>query len=157
MLEWGYRVGNIIRFGSALGRIAEFGRRFRIDEDMPSIWGHRFLGHEGEWGCYAYGRVLTDEELARYEAAVAAEEDRHRRRAEATRRIRELETWAEKTGEYLQGDHRVFGDSARQFLDTFNIYGGGEVWVILDDVIWFVRNNGMDGDNWARNCKANLQ
>ena len=33
----------------------------------------------------------------------------------------------------------------------FNIYGGGEKWVITNDAIWHLRNNGADGDDWSYN------
>lgn len=35
----------------------------------------------------------------------------------------------------------------------FNIYGGGQSWVIDKEgnKIWFIRNNGRDGDNWGLN------
>jgi len=36
-------------------------------------------------------------------------------------------------------------------LSTFNIYGGGERIIIGDDKIWYVQNNGADGDDWSRN------
>lgn len=36
-------------------------------------------------------------------------------------------------------------------LDTSNIYGGGDWFVIGDDAIWYVQNNGMDGDDWSHN------
>ena len=36
-------------------------------------------------------------------------------------------------------------------VDTFNIYGGGERIIIGDDKIWYVQNNGADGDDWSRN------
>jgi len=38
-----------------------------------------------------------------------------------------------------------------RILDTRNIYGGGSWWVIGTDKIWYIQNNGMDGDNWAYN------
>jgi hypothetical protein len=38
-----------------------------------------------------------------------------------------------------------------RLLDTQDIYGGGSWWVIQRDTIWFVRNNGADGDNWSWN------
>ena len=40
-----------------------------------------------------------------------------------------------------------------RILDTRTVYGGGD-WFVLDqagDRIWYVRNNGMDGDNWSYN------
>lgn len=39
----------------------------------------------------------------------------------------------------------------RVILDTQNIYGGGDWFVIGDQEIWYVKNNGMDGDNWSYN------
>ena len=36
-------------------------------------------------------------------------------------------------------------------LDTQNIYGGGDWFVIGTDCLWYVKNNGMDGDNWSYN------
>lgn len=38
-----------------------------------------------------------------------------------------------------------------RLADTQNIYGGGSWFVITPDKIWFVRNNGADGDNWSQN------
>ena len=37
--------------------------------------------------------------------------------------------------------------------DTQNIYGGGDWFVASSDqkTIWYVRNNGADGDNWSHN------
>lgn len=35
--------------------------------------------------------------------------------------------------------------------DTMNIYGGGEMIIASDGLVWYVLNNGMDGDNWGRN------
>ncbi len=32
-----------------------------------------------------------------------------------------------------------------------NIYGGGEWWIIQDKWIWYIQNNGHDGDYWSRN------
>ena len=33
----------------------------------------------------------------------------------------------------------------------FDIYGNGRKWVIQQDKIWQITNNGMDGDNWGLN------
>jgi hypothetical protein len=35
--------------------------------------------------------------------------------------------------------------------DTQNLYGGGDWFVVGSDWIWYVQNNGMDGDDWAVN------
>jgi len=36
-------------------------------------------------------------------------------------------------------------------LNTQNIYGGGDWFVIGADCLWYVQNNGADGDNWSYN------
>lgn len=38
-----------------------------------------------------------------------------------------------------------------RILDTQNIYGGGGWWIIGTDKIWYIQNNGADGDNWSAN------
>lgn len=38
-----------------------------------------------------------------------------------------------------------------RLLDTQTLYGCGDWWVIRPDAIWYVRNNGADGDNWEWN------
>lgn len=53
-----------------------------------------------------------------------------------------------KTGEYPKGNNFIEG---QKILDTQNIYGGGDWFVIAKDHIWYVKNNGMDGDDWSRN------
>ena len=35
--------------------------------------------------------------------------------------------------------------------DTFNMYGSGERIVLDGDYVWYIRNNGMDGDAWDQN------
>lgn len=32
-----------------------------------------------------------------------------------------------------------------------DLYGSGQWWVIQPNYIWFIKNNGMDGDNWSLN------
>jgi hypothetical protein len=39
----------------------------------------------------------------------------------------------------------------RTVLNTQNIYGGGDWFVLGEKEIWYVKNNGMDGDNWSYN------
>lgn len=74
-------------------------------------------------------------------------------RAAAERRAKyEQHFWAFRDrfrdAEYPAGWHEVQG---RVILDTWNIHGGGEQ--IVDDgiYVWFIQNNGMDGDDWSRN------
>ena len=41
-----------------------------------------------------------------------------------------------------------------QVLGTANIYGGGDWFVVGPEWVWYVRNNGMDGDDWRSNNVA---
>lgn len=41
--------------------------------------------------------------------------------------------------------------NGKAILDTANIYGGGDWWVIEPDYVWYVKNNGGDGDSWDLN------
>jgi len=46
---------------------------------------------------------------------------------------------------------RVEGEKIQNPLNPENPWGGGEWWVIQESWIWYVRNNGFDGDNWSVN------
>jgi hypothetical protein len=91
-------------------------------------------------------RLATDEESA----PLRAEEQKRTNRQIAKKRIAEIAETIRTTGEYPQeveiaeGEEIVIDDSSR-------IYGGGDWFVIGTDYIWYVRNNGMDGDNWGNN------
>jgi hypothetical protein len=66
-------------------------------------------------------------------------------------RASQIADYIRSTGEYPAGDHLPEGD---RMLDTQNIYGGGDWFVVGQKYIWYVQNNGMDGDNWSRNNVA---
>lgn len=70
------------------------------------------------------------------------------RKESAAKRLAEIEDKIARDGEHPDGDHSVDGEILR---DNFTIYGGGSRLVIADEWIWYVQNNGMDGDNWAHN------
>lgn len=77
--------------------------------------------------------------------------ERERKAAEKRAAKNELEkVIAEimETGERPEGMDSPEGEI---LLDTFNIYGGGERLIVEPEYIWYVRNNGMDGDNWGLN------
>ena len=46
---------------------------------------------------------------------------------------------------------KIDGEKIQNPLNPENPWGGGEWWVIQGDWIWYVRNNGFDGDNWNAN------
>lgn len=96
--------------------------------------------------CYsAVCREATPEEAAPY---IAKLEAARKRRAAQTRvekikwDIRECGTMPEASDDNARGE-RLF--------DTQNIYGGGDWFVVNETELWYVQNNGMDGDCWARN------
>jgi len=59
----------------------------------------------------------------------------------------------EEAAEFMKGHEkmRVEGEKIQHPTRPENIYGGGEWWVIQENWIWHIRNNGHDGDNWSAN------
>lgn len=112
------------------------------------------------WSHTARCTPATDEESAPLRGAKQAEADRKAaktRAQEIARMIRESgeRPQTEPVGPNDKGyreDYRpglvLEGD---KILDTQNAYGGGEWFVISPDGIWYVQNNGGDGDMWDVN------
>ena len=89
-------------------------------------------------------REATEEESKKLREKI--ENDKKVRKAKL--RVEEIENIIVKKGEFPKGDFNLDGD---KLFNTQNIYGGGKWFVIDKDYIWFVRNNGMDGDDWSKN------
>lgn len=85
-------------------------------------------------------------------AEVKADQDAAQREAE---RQAKMDDWKRRLAQIIMRDGtRPDGDNNPQgerLLDTQDIYGGGDWFVMADDRIWYVKNNGMDGDNWSYN------
>jgi hypothetical protein len=124
------------------------GKEFRIDEDSASVYGHHLLGHEGDRGAYWYYRDATPEEVAQLEASEAARDEAVRERQEREKIKSGIEKRITEAGERPDGMNAPEG---RRLLSTANIYGGGDWFVVGPDWIWYVRNNGADGDDWSQN------
>lgn len=127
------------------------GNSFSINEDHPSVFGSHLLGHEGERGAYAYYRSATDQEAARY-AELKAQDDAAADRAHT--RMAALESAKNEiisNGEAPAGINSPVGEV---IADSQTIYGSGDWFVISRDYIWYVKNNGADGDNWSANNVA---
>lgn len=127
------------------------GKSFFINADHPSYFGHHLLGHEEEPGAYVYYRSATDEEALQY-----AEKKKLEEAAAAQNRRREAALESAKSeimrlGDRPEGIHYPAGEVLN---NSQNIYGGGDWFVISSDYIWYVRNNGADGDAWSRNNVA---
>lgn len=105
------------------------------------------VGDESGYVYWAQCREATPEEIA---IAHQAEEDA-RRREEARRRVRQIKEDIVNHGERPAKAGAVRGEV---LFDTQDIYGGGDWFVIQPEAIWYVRNNGADGDDWSRNNVA---
>jgi hypothetical protein len=131
------RYGKVIVFEST-------GKPFRIDEGAPSLHGSHLLGHEGDYGRYYYYRDATPEEIAQVEQREAEAQAKQ----EATKQIAAIKADIKARGERPEGMNAPEGE---RVYDTQNIYGGGDWFVVGPEWIWYIQNNGMDGDNWAAN------
>jgi len=138
----------------------------RSEEDMEGLCdfgGERFRG----WAVGS-GKVekILREEAERRATAIEREEaeilmsrdkkaDEDRRRAKEEReRLERVVAEVREAFEYAKVPHgmnSIEGERIDNPLDPQNIYGGGEWFVIQKNKIWYVKNNGMDGDDWSRN------
>lgn len=99
-------------------------------EEALGITGDRTIAAQRE----AAKRRREDPALARKRAIV--------------QRVKEIGEQIRKTGEKPAGTCSPEGD---RLFDTQDIYGGGDWYVIGPEYLWYVQNNGMDGDNWSYN------
>lgn len=139
-------IGTTVKFRDGWATVESHGKMFRADEDTASLGGP--VGIEGEWVRYAYLRTATAEEIAVAEASEAKrleESEQKRLRREA---VSEAVTVIMETGERPDGWHEPEGEMIGRGPTA---YGTGDWFVIGVDDIWYVRNNGMDGDDWSRN------
>lgn len=133
-------------------------------------YGYRWLKYDEEdydvfnrsgWYLFSHdGRQVTvDRAFAEIERGVdavardiAAEIERERRHRELRREIdsskSEIAAHIRRHGTMPTGMNTPSGDVV---LDTQDVYGGGDWFVVGAGRIWYVQNNGGDGDNWSRN------
>jgi hypothetical protein len=124
------------------------GKSFRISEDHPSFEGAHLLGYEGDYGCYCYYREATREETSTLEAQEAEVQARAEAEKARNQAVDAIKSKIIEHGECPDGLHDVDGE---RLIDTQNLYGGGSWFMITATHIWYIRNNGMDGDNWSLN------
>jgi len=112
------------------------------------------------WHLYASdGReVSVDRAFREIEIGVEATADEIRTAEEEALRVsaveKELKRIRNQTEQTIRDQGVRPADEQPQgqvVLDTRNIYGGGDWFVIDQDAIWYCQNNGMDGDNWSYN------
>jgi hypothetical protein len=124
------------------------GTQFKINENHPSIYGTHLLGHEGDTGAYYYYRQATDEEVKEYEKKNEEISKLQKEREKKLATKDSLQKLILSSGEIPGGTTIVEGEDV---INTFNIYGGGERIVRDNGYVWYIKNNGMDGDDWSRN------
>jgi len=147
------RIGQSIMAHGRIQIIESLGKTFYINEDMPSVYGSKFLGHEGESACYAYLRDPTNDEVRAYEEAqeialAAADAKRQARSAivGVDQEFSGVAEMPEKSGAFPVGE-TVYESGKRVAA-----YGGGTKWVHANDgSLWRLRGNGGDGDDWSAN------
>lgn len=119
--------------------IAEDGMSFGLNDDQ---------GYAGRLIC----RPATPEEAAKLEADEAEKKARgkaHDRRLELACTIMQPSNYVDPIA-----GHSVDLTSAELILYADRdviLYGGGSWFAITADAIWFIHNNGADGDDWVRN------
>lgn len=119
--------------------VVESNRRYIRDDGMS--FG---VGDESGYIYWARCRETTSEEAAPLKAQIAEAE----RKRQAVLELQTIKKRIQETGEYPDGQNNPEGD---RLFDTQNIYGGGDWFVVGPRWIWYVRNNGADGDNWSAN------
>lgn len=124
------------------------GRLWHCAGSSSSCWEH-WDSEDGAWHVAHLDEakcetLRAEAEKARAEkATVAAEKQDLRRELIA----------AITAGELPSRDECPVVEGER-LASTFDVYGGGDMFVVGETYIWYVRNNGMDGDDWSRNNAA---
>lgn len=102
------------------------------------------VGDESGYIYRADCREANADELTTYNAKKSAQ----KAKANAANRVKEIAKRIREQGEMPAGSNIVDGE---RLFDTQTIYGGGDWFVISPDAIWYVQNNGADGDDWSHN------
>lgn len=94
-------------------------------------------------------RPLSAEEASEAEHAMM-----EKRRQAARQRVRaHLASLVRENGTRPTGKqgHMLPWPKGEVLMDTRNIYGGGDAFVLGTTHVWYIRNNGADGDDWSQN------
>jgi hypothetical protein len=145
-------VGDLVRYGKAAMVVQDFGKEFRVDENMPSMHGSWLLGHEGERCAYAYLREATLDEAATLEADDAAERAEAAAVRERDAKLRALQDAIRSEGDYLPRQAMPTGTYLVKAPPGETIYGyGTDILRAEDGAIWLIEHRGADGDDWSSN------
>lgn len=135
-----FRVGEVLRWrDKGIVKVLSASKSYVREEGMS-------FGVGDEQG-YIYSAVVMP--ASESEAAPVLEAEAKRiLRADAVRELESIKKDIQERGERPPGEHSPEG---KRIFDTQDIYGGGDWFVVGTDTIWYVRNNGMDGDDWSLN------
>ncbi len=111
--------------------IRDDGMSFGVGEDSGHLYAAR-------------ARAATPEEVAPVQEALRCRD----RRDAGRQALQALADTVQHTGERPPGQNAPEGE---RWFDTQDLEGGGNWWIIGDTWIWYVLNNGMDGDDWSQN------
>jgi hypothetical protein len=134
-----YKPGQVVRHNDGWWTVVRASKRYYREDGMS--FG---VGDEKGYVYSATIRPATDAEAAPMiakAAEAAARKAQEVRRAEVAEQIKADGEWPEGMqvpGEEICSDRRT-------------IYGGGDWFVVGAEHIWYVQNNGADGDDWSRN------
>lgn len=133
-----YHAGQVIRHAKhGIITVLTASKRYIRDDGMS--FG---VGDESGYIYSATCRPATETEAA---PLLALEAEREKIAA-AKKRLGEIREHIQKTGERPTAEQ----PEGEKLMNTQTIYGGGDWWIIGNG-IWYVRNNGTDGDNWSGN------
>jgi len=136
-----YSVGEVFRErDKGLVKVLESSKRYYREDGMS--FG---VGDEQGYVYSARVRPATEEEskpILEKEQAQSNERDARANLHGIKTAIQKRENIA--PGEGLRPEGTVYHD-------TQTIYGGGDWFVVGPEYIWYVKNNGADGDNWGNN------
>lgn len=93
---------------------------------------------------YATCREATEEESAPLRAKIAEVQRKRAAQAELSKLAAHVRETGEQPPKWQSPEGEIL-------FDTQTIYGGGDWWVVGSEEIWYVQNNGGDGDCWAVN------
>ena len=105
------------------------------------------VGDESGYLYQASCREATPEEAAPLKEKKRKIEEK---KAAATE-LEEIKTTIKKNGERPVGNYILDGEVVCEQGQHTKIFGGGSWFVIEKNVIWYIENNGGDGDNWELN------
>jgi hypothetical protein len=112
-----------------------------IKEDGLSVGVGDEQGHIYTYHC----REATEQERSSEESA----RESRQRRADSLKRLENISREIIKRGVYPEP--WVTPEGTRYDVRPQNLYGGGHWFIISGPRVWFIENNGADGDDWSHN------